>query len=292
MHIEKNICESLLRFLSGDKDTVAVRQDLKNRGIRSHLWVTRHESRADVYLKYRAPYCCTGPEWQTFLLRLSKLKTPSGYSSAFKKHVKGSKLAFGSMKTHDYHIIMQQVLPLCLRGLMQEPVRRVIMQMCNVFRRICVKVLDERSFPQLREDVAQLMCDLEIYFPPAFFDVMTHLLVHVVDEVQQYGPVASRWMYPMERYMKLLKGHVRTYYRPEASMAQGYIKDETLGYITEYLAEYKHVTRRVWNSDEEECVIGEVLQGLATIKKVSTEIMAMAHLYVLLNTTVMEPWLM
>ena len=93
---------------------------------------------------------------------------------------------------------------------------------------------------------------------------MTHLIIHVVDELHQFGPVASRWMYPLERYMKLLKDHVRTFYRPEASMAKGYLKDETLGFMTEYLAEYKHVKTCVWNSDEEKGVQGVVLQWSPT----------------------------
>lgn len=291
MHIEKNICKSLLRFLSGEKDTGSVRMDLQDRGIRSHLWLTVHQSRANVFLKYQAPYCCTEPEWQTFLSRLSSLRTPTNYASSFKRHVKDKKLAFGSMKSHDYHVMMQQILPVCLRGLMQDPVRKVILRLSDVFRRICVKVWDAADFPQLKIDVAQLLCDLEIYFPPAFFDVMTHLLIHVVEELDQYGPVTARWLYPLERYMKLIKGHVRSYYRPEASMAQGYIKDETLGYITEYLADYQPVTRRVWNSDEEEGVCGEVLEGAASTVKLTMEIRDLAHQYVLENTDAMQPWL-
>jgi hypothetical protein len=33
----------------------------------------------------------------------------------------------------------------------------------------------------------------------AFFDVMTHSTVHVVQELDTYGQVHSRWMYPIER---------------------------------------------------------------------------------------------
>ncbi len=40
-------------------------------------------------------------------------------------------------------------------------------------------------------------------------------------------------------------------------MALGYIKDETLGYVTEYMAEFEHIRTQVWNSEEEEGVVGE-----------------------------------
>jgi hypothetical protein len=42
-------------------------------------------------------------------------------------------------------------------------------------------------------------------------------------------------MYPIERYMKTLKGYVRNMARPEASMAEGYVKEECIGFVTEYL---------------------------------------------------------
>jgi Domain of unknown function (DUF4218) len=223
-----------------------------------------------VQLKYHAPYVCTPLEWKTVLGRLSSLRVPSGYAGAFAKHVHNQKL--GSMKTHDYHVLMQQVLPLCLRGLMQKPVRSVVLRLCNVFRQICVKVWDPSGYEKLRMDTARVLCDLEVHFPPAFFDVMTHLVIHVVEELGHYGPVSTRWMYPLERYMKLLKGHVRTYYRPEANMALGYIKDETLGYLTEYMATVQDVQTRVWDIDEDEGVIGEVLEGVSKTIHLSLEI--------------------
>jgi hypothetical protein len=49
------------------------------------------------------------------------------------------------------------------------------------------------------------------------------------------GPVATRWMYPVERYMKILKSYVRNTARPKATMAEGYVKEECIGFITEYL---------------------------------------------------------
>jgi hypothetical protein len=43
----------------------------------------------------------------------------------------------------------------------------------------------------------------------AYFDVMTHLVVHIVEELDMCGPVHTRWMWPMVRYMKALKGYIR-----------------------------------------------------------------------------------
>jgi hypothetical protein len=109
------------------------------------------------------------------------------------------------------------------------------MRMCKVYHRICSKVYDPSQFQSLLNDVAKSMALLEMEFPPSFFNVMIHLPYHIVEELDMYGPVTKRWMYPVERYMKTLKNYVRNTSRPEASMAEGYVKAECIGFITEYL---------------------------------------------------------
>jgi hypothetical protein len=130
---------------------------------------------------------------------------------------------------------MQQLLPLGLRGLLKLGPRLAMMRMCKVFRRICTKVYNRAEYESLESDVAESLALLEMEFPPSFFDIMTHLPYHLVEELDLCGPVTVRWMYPVERYMKTLKGYVRNMARPEASMAEGYLKEECFGFITEYL---------------------------------------------------------
>ena len=76
------------------------------------------------------------------------------------------------------------------------------------------------------------MALLEIHFPSSVFDYMTHLVYHLVDELDLCAPVSTIWMYHVERYMKTLKHYICNIVRPEASMAEGYVKDECLGFVT------------------------------------------------------------
>ena len=46
-------------------------------------------------------------------------------------------------------------------------------------------------------------------------------------------------MYPVEQYMKVLKNHVSNMSCPEACMAEGYLKDECIGFVTEYLQQFE-----------------------------------------------------
>ena len=83
---------------------------------------------------------------------------------------------------------------------------------------------------------------LELHFPPSFFDIMTHLLYHLVDELDMCGLVSTRWMYPIERYMKTLKHYVQNMARSEACMAEGYARDEYLGFIRNIYTSLKWLT--------------------------------------------------
>ena len=124
---------------------------------------------------------------------------------------------------------------------------------------------------------------LERWFPPSFFDISVHLLVHLVDELEVVGPVATRWCYPIERFMSVLKGYVRNRAKPEGSMAMGYSWDASLGFITEFLDLYPHTRRRMWDPNEEEMVAREVLQGAASTKTLTGVEQSAIHDYVLHN---------
>jgi hypothetical protein len=187
-------------------------------------------------VKPHASYVLTAEEFEVFAQAIESLKMPMGYSSTLGKHIQGKK--FGSRKSHDYHVLMQQILPLALRGLLTPGARMAVMRMCKVFRRICTKDYNPTEYESLQVDVAESMALLEIEFPPSFFDIMTHLPYHLVQELDLCGPVSTRWMYPIERYMKTLKGYVQNMARPEALMAKGYVKEEYIGFVTEYLQRF------------------------------------------------------
>jgi hypothetical protein len=55
-----------------------------------------------------------------------------------------------------------------------------------MFRSICGKVLDPVDPPTLKEDVATTLNLIEWELLGAFFDVMTHSTLHVVEELDIY----------------------------------------------------------------------------------------------------------
>jgi hypothetical protein len=280
MHVERNLCSSLLKLLLGMKDTAEVRKDLEEEGIRQNLWL-RHSSVGPNFVKPHAPYTFKPQEKRVFMNTLGNVIAPTGYAACFAKHVGPRRLS--GLKSHDFHVILQQILPVVVRNLMAVGPRTAIIRLGRCFTKICAKVIDVREMDNLRLYVVETMCMLERWFPPSFFDISVHLVVHLVDELEVLGPVATRWCYPVERFMSVLKGYVRNRSKPEGSMAMGYTWDASLGFITEYLDLYPHTRRRMWDPNEEEMVAGEVLQGAATTKTLTGVEQSAIHDYVVHN---------
>jgi hypothetical protein len=98
--------------------------------------------------------------------------------------------------------------------------------------------VDPTTIGELKKEVAMTLVSLQQELPPSFFDIMMHLLVHLVEELEICKLDHTRWMYPIEHYLKTLKGYVCNKGRPERSMAKGYAFEETLGFCIEYLQDF------------------------------------------------------
>ncbi|XP_022883541.1 uncharacterized protein LOC111400360 [Olea europaea var. sylvestris] len=132
---------------------------------------------------------------------------------------------------------------------------------CAFFNKICQRVIDKNKLEKLEEDVEEdvvvILCMLERYFPPSFFDIMIHLTIHLGHEVRIGGPVQYHWMYPFERFMKILKGYVRNCSRPEDCIAEHYLADECMHFCSVYMKQAAEVgVRHTRNEDfENETII-------------------------------------
>jgi hypothetical protein len=50
----------------------------------------------------------------------------------------------------------------------------------------------------MKKEIPIILVKLEKKFPPTFFDVMIHLVVHLPDEALLHGPVQYGWMYQLK----------------------------------------------------------------------------------------------
>jgi hypothetical protein len=58
-----------------------------------------------------------------------------------------------------------------------------------------------------------------MYFPPAFFDVMVHLLVHIVDDIVHLGPPFLHNMMAFEKMNGVIKGFLLSHLQKEEKVA-------------------------------------------------------------------------
>jgi len=61
-----------------------------------------------------------------------------------------------------------------------------------------VKVLNPFDITNLQKDVAITFFLLKNKTPPSFFDIMTHLLLYVIHELDVCGPIHNKWMYSVD----------------------------------------------------------------------------------------------
>ncbi|XP_059632538.1 uncharacterized protein LOC132275143 [Cornus florida] len=146
IHIEKNICESiigtLLNIKGKSKDGLKSRRDLEEMGIRGDLHP--QDSKGKHFLP-PAPHTLKKEEKQLFCKRLQQLKLPDGYSSNIGTHVSLDECKVVGLKSHDYHVLMQQLLPVALRGILPKGVRNAIFRLCAYFNEVCQRVIDRNS---------------------------------------------------------------------------------------------------------------------------------------------------
>jgi hypothetical protein len=141
MHCEKNICNNILKWFLGEKDKSQTCVDMQAKGTREHLWLRPVGNNSNRLFMPDASYVLSRNDWNRFLENLRNLKTPSGYVSNLYKRILDGKLL--GLKSHDHHILMQHVLPVCLRDVGDSQVVGTIMRLSRIFRHLCDKVIDQ-----------------------------------------------------------------------------------------------------------------------------------------------------
>jgi hypothetical protein len=125
----------------------------------------------------------------------------------------------------------------------KDHIYEALAQLGRFFREICSKTLTRSDVKHLKNEIPEILCKLELIYPPTFFDVMVHLAIHLPDEALQKGPVQYGWMYPIERQLCTFKNTVRSRARAEACIAEAYIAWEASTYCKSYLVDIDLVIR-------------------------------------------------
>lgn len=289
MHLTKNVCVNLLGFMGvygKAKDTLEARQDLQDMKERDNLHPEKTED-GRHYLK-PASYTLSKEEKESMFECLSSIKVPSGFSSNIKNIINVSEKKFLNLKSHDCHVLMTQLLPVALRGVLPPPLCLANVKLCAFLNAISQKAIDPMELAALQNDVVQCLVSFELVFPPSFFNIMEHLLVHLVKEISILGPVFLHNMFPFERFMGVLKKYVHQRARPEGSIAKGYGTEEVIEFCVDYIPDLDPIG--VPESRHEGRLSGKGTLGKKTYIGTGDDYFNKAHYTVLQNSSVVEPY--
>ncbi|WVZ75356.1 hypothetical protein U9M48_023416, partial [Paspalum notatum var. saurae] len=131
MHVTKSLCVNLLGFLGmygKNKDTLEARKDMAAlKGEQGHHYLGT------------ASYTLSKREKESMFEWLDSMKVPSRYSSNVRRIIKCKDKKFVNLKSHDCHVLMTQLLPVMLRGILLENVKKTITKLCAFLNAISQK---------------------------------------------------------------------------------------------------------------------------------------------------------
>ncbi|XP_060170851.1 uncharacterized protein LOC132601805 [Lycium barbarum] len=236
MHIERNVSDNILstvmNMVGKTKDTLKSRYDLVDLGIRQGLHPIED---GDNILLPAACYALSIQEKLKVCDFLANLKVPDAFSSNISRCVNILEKKIHGLKCHNHHVLLQGIFPVAIHGLLPKEVCEPIIALAKFFKNLYSKCLTIEDLDILEAEIPIILCKLQMVFLPVFFDVMIHLTIHLAIEAKLGGPVQYRDMYPIERYLRTLKSYVRNLGRPEGSIAEGYLAEESLTFCSRYL---------------------------------------------------------
>ncbi|XP_052137336.1 uncharacterized protein LOC127755701 [Oryza glaberrima] len=167
--------------------------------------------------------------------------------------------------SHDCHVMLTVFLAIAIRAVEPVHVKLVITKLCYFFNSISQKLIDPEELGPLRTFAIQTVCELEMCFPPSFFDMM-----------------------PFERYMSILKGCVWNRAHPEGSMIEGYTTEEVVECCIDYLKDGKAIGLPV--PRHEGRLSGKGTKGKKRIHDNDYKKVKDAHFTVLQQLAIVEPY--
>jgi len=158
MHVERNVTASIISTLlhcGKSKDGLNARKDLEVLGIRKDMHPKTEGKR--TYLRAEL-WSLSKTEKKIFCYRLYDFKGPDGYCSDISKGVSLDECKVTGLKSHDYHVLMQQLLPIALKGLLPKGPRVAIVRLCTFFNHLCQRVIDMEELLELETEIVETLC--------------------------------------------------------------------------------------------------------------------------------------
>ncbi|KAK1644553.1 hypothetical protein QYE76_062358 [Lolium multiflorum] len=236
MHIEKNVFDNIVNTLldvdKRSKDNAKARMDMKRMKIREHLHIDETQEKPDLP---DAVYYMESSKKKIFCGLVKNVRFPDNHASSMFNKVRLEENKFVGLKNHDCHILFEEILPLAVMKTLPEEVALPLVKLAKCFKVITSKIVSNKEIAIVEDQLPEILCQLEKIFPPTFFDIMEHLVIHLPTEVRLAGPVQFRNMWSTEMFIGNMKNWVHNRSHPEGSIAESYLFDECLTFCSRYV---------------------------------------------------------
>jgi hypothetical protein len=157
MHQERNVAESILMtwmiFLEKSKDNKKVRKDLAMICHQPSLELSECGTKPHV------PFCLKAKERKEVMTWMKNLKFPNGFGAGFRRAINLKTWKLTRLKSHDYHVIMEWLLPNMLRW-------KTLADLSYFYRQLWAKEIKKEMMEKLEKEIPVLLCKLEKIFNP------------------------------------------------------------------------------------------------------------------------------
>ena len=163
MHTEKNIAEALWATLMDtdkSKDNPKARVDLATLCDRPQQ-VMRPPANGKNWKRPKADFVLKTEQRREVLRWIKALMFPNGYAANLSRGVNLGTMRVNGMKSHDYHVWIERLLPAMVRGYVPEHVWLVLAELSYFFRQLCAKELSRTVVANLEKVAPELLCKLE-----------------------------------------------------------------------------------------------------------------------------------
>ena len=130
----------------------------------------------------------------------------------------------GSWKTNDWQHFMERHAALALYGFLDDDRLSVLLEIFSILSVLAKYSHTRNELSALRARAIRALVQFQEIGPLQEQTIVFHLIIHLVDQSIRWGPPASVWMYPYERYLGFLCRQLKSKRYPEENLVRRYCK--------------------------------------------------------------------